>query len=67
DPSVKTRLEFLLTANGMSYSRALNSEGQVVYTSENKVIDNDKSRRVEFRIVTSSEKLVRKIYDEQDL
>ncbi|WP_339813087.1 OmpA family protein [uncultured Imperialibacter sp.] len=64
---IKKRLEFLLTANGMSYSRALNSEGEVVYTSENKAIDNDKSRRVEFRIVTSSEKLVKEIYDEQDL
>lgn len=67
DREVRKRLEFLLTANGMSYSRALNGEGEVVYTSDDKIIDNVKSRRVEFRIVTSSEKLAKEIYNEQDL
>lgn len=63
---VKKRLEFLLTANGLSFSRALNSEKEVVYTANNKTIDNTLSRRVEFKIVTSNEKLAEKILNFED-
>jgi len=63
---LKNRLEFLLTANGLSFSRALNSEKEVVYTANNKTIDNTLSRRVEFKIVTSNEKLAEKILNFED-
>lgn len=54
----KSKLDFLLTANGMSYSRALNGKGEVSYLSEtDKSIDLNKSRRVEFRINTSNQEL----------
>lgn len=58
DSAKKSRLQFLLTANGMSFSRALNDSNEVAYLSKNKGINQDKSRRVEFRIVTTNEKLI---------
>jgi outer membrane protein OmpA-like peptidoglycan-associated protein len=63
-PSLKDRLQFLFTANGLSYSRALNSSGQIFYSSPQGEIDNNRSRRVEFRVVTSNEKLVEEIYND---
>jgi outer membrane protein OmpA-like peptidoglycan-associated protein len=54
----KQRLQFLMTANGMSYSRVLNDSNQVAYLSDIKTISAQKSRRVEFRIVTSNQKLI---------
>lgn len=54
----KARLQFLMTANGMSYSRALNDLNQVSYLSKQKDINAQKSRRVEFRIVTTNQKLI---------
>lgn len=62
--SIKTRLDFLLTANGLSYSRALNEQKDVSYLSSDKSIDNDLSRRVEFKIVTSNEELAEEIIKE---
>lgn len=53
----KSDLDYRLTANGMSFSRALNKEGKVAAISEDKSIDLNKSRRVEFRINTSNEEL----------
>jgi outer membrane protein OmpA-like peptidoglycan-associated protein len=47
-------IEFWLTANGLSYGRALDADGNFCYES-GKPINLDKSRRVEFRIVTSGE------------
>lgn len=58
DSTKKSRLQYLLTANGMSYSRALNDSNEVAYLSNNKSINQDKSRRVEFRIVTTNQKLI---------
>jgi flagellar motor protein MotB len=58
DSIKKARLQYLLTANGMSYSRSLNDSNEIAYISKNKGINLDKSRRVEFRIVTSNQKLV---------
>lgn len=58
DSVKRERLEFLMTANGMSYSRALNDSGEVAYLSHDKRKSNDQSRRVEFRIVTTNQKLV---------
>lgn len=54
----RVRLDFLLTANGMSYSRALNRKGEVSQLSkDDNSVDLNKSRRVEFRINTSNEEL----------
>ena len=45
-------LDFWLTANGLSYGKAIDEDG--VYTIvSGKKINRDKSRRVEFRIVTT--------------
>lgn len=59
--SIKQRLDFLFTANGLSYSRALNNSNEVFYLSDDKTVNNDLSRRVEFKIVTSNEELAESI------
>lgn len=53
----RQRLQYWLTANGMSYSRSLDDEGNLSYLS-GKSINRDMSRRVEFRIITRSDKLL---------
>jgi outer membrane protein OmpA-like peptidoglycan-associated protein len=53
----KNRLQYWLTANGLSYGRSVDNEFKLTYESK-KQIDNDKSRRVEFRIVTTSEAII---------
>jgi outer membrane protein OmpA-like peptidoglycan-associated protein len=58
EESKKERLQFLMTANGMSYSRALNYSNEVSYLSNLKSISPEKSRRVEFRIITTNQKLI---------
>ena len=50
-------LQFWITANGLSYGRTLDNNNKLTYISKNK-IDIEKSRRVEFKIVTTSEVLV---------
>jgi outer membrane protein OmpA-like peptidoglycan-associated protein len=59
--SIRSRLDFLFTANGLSYSRALNVNKEVSYLSSDKSVDNDLSRRVEFKIVTSNGELAEEI------
>lgn len=56
----KTMLQFWLTANGLSYGRTLDNNSQFTFTSKNPP-NEELSRRVEFRIVTTSEKLVDKV------
>jgi outer membrane protein OmpA-like peptidoglycan-associated protein len=56
--TLRQRLQFLMTANGMSYSRALNDSSEVSYLSAHSRINNDLSRRVEFKLVTTNQKLV---------
>ncbi len=56
--SKKERLQYLMTANGMSYSRALNDSNEIAYLSKNKSINCDKSRRVEIKIITTNQKLI---------
>lgn len=56
-PEKKQILQFWITANGLSYGRTLDSNKKLTYISKN-IIDIKKSRRVEFRIVTTSEILV---------
>lgn len=61
-PELKSKLDFLLTANGMSYSRALNNHGEISALSHiDHTIDINKSRRVEFKINTSNDDLKRNL------
>ena len=56
-------LQFWLTANGLSFGRTLDSNKELTYISK-KPTDNEKSRRVEFRIVTTSEILVERVIEQ---
>ena len=53
----KQLLEYWFTANGLSYGKALDSEGDFIIRS-GKPIDRAHSRRVEFRIVTSGDEIL---------
>jgi outer membrane protein OmpA-like peptidoglycan-associated protein len=59
----KQRLQYWLTANGLSYGRTIDVNSNLTFNSNN-AIDPDKSRRVEFRIVTTSELLVDKVIEQ---
>ena len=59
DTSDKKKLQYLLTANGLSYGRSLDKNGRLTYLS-NDSADNLNCRRVEFRIVTTSDELIKK-------
>jgi outer membrane protein OmpA-like peptidoglycan-associated protein len=56
-PEDKERLQFWLTANGLSYGRTVDNTYKISFDSK-QPIDNDKSRRVEFRIITTSEAII---------
>lgn len=58
--SDKLLLKHLLTANGYSYSRALDASGNEIFRTQNK-IDDDKSRRVEIRIITDEKAVLEKL------
>lgn len=53
----KQLLEYWFTANGLSYGKALDSDGDFTIRS-GKPIDRAHSRRVEFRIVTSGDEIL---------
>jgi outer membrane protein OmpA-like peptidoglycan-associated protein len=56
-PDEKERLQYWLTANGLSYGRTLDKNGNL--THKNKLTpDNEKCRRVEFKIVTKTDELI---------
>ncbi len=55
--SEKRQMEFWFTANGLSYGKSLDANGEYSNISNNS-IDLTKSRRVEFRIVTSGEEVL---------
>ena len=61
--SKEQRLQFWLTANGLSYGRTLD-ENKELTAIRGKSVNNSYSRRVEFRIITSSENLVDKVIKE---
>ena len=57
DEKQRRMLEFWFTSNGLSYGKAVDSNGE--YTARSgKPIDKDRSRRVEFRIVTTGEEVL---------
>lgn len=53
----KQQIDYWLTANGMSYGKALDNDGRFVQVSR-KPINPDLSRRVEIRIVTSGDEIL---------
>jgi outer membrane protein OmpA-like peptidoglycan-associated protein len=57
------RLQFLLTANGLSYGRTLDKNRELTAITK-ELVDNKNSRRVEFKIVTTSEDLVERVLRE---
>jgi outer membrane protein OmpA-like peptidoglycan-associated protein len=57
------QLQFWLTANGLSYGRTLDSDKKLTAVS-GQSINNANSRRVEFRIITTSENLVEQVLKE---
>ena len=59
----KERLQYWLTANGLSYGRTIDANSNLTFNS-NTEIDQNKSRRVEFKIVTTSEILVEKVIEQ---
>ncbi len=61
--STEQKLQFWLTANGLSYGRTLDDNKQLTTISGNQA-NNDFSRRVEFRIITTSETLVEQVLKE---
>lgn len=50
-------LQYWLTANGLSFGRTVDANDSLSIFSRSP-IDNDKSRRVEFRIVTTSDEII---------
>lgn len=59
----KERLQYWLTANGLSYGRTLDKNGNL--THKNKLPpDNEKCRRVEFKIVTKTDELINEQIDQ---
>lgn len=56
-PTDRAQLQFWLTANGLSYGRSVNSSGEFSFYNNGEV-DESKSRRVEFRILTTSEEIL---------
>jgi outer membrane protein OmpA-like peptidoglycan-associated protein len=53
----KEMLQYWITANGLSFGRTVDTSDNLSIFSK-QVIDNDKSRRVEFRIVTTSDEII---------
>lgn len=57
DLEKKSFLRFITTSNGLAFGKALDNDGKYKYLSGNN-INTDKSMRVEFRIVTNSQKVI---------
>ncbi len=55
----KDRLQYWLTANGLSFGRQLDKTGREIYRT-GAPADPTTCRRVEFRIVTASDELIKK-------
>lgn len=57
----KEIIRYWVTANGLGFGRALDSEGKLVHDTDQAI--SPLSRRVEFRIVTADDKLIKQIMD----
>jgi outer membrane protein OmpA-like peptidoglycan-associated protein len=62
--STEQKMQFWLTANGLSYGRTLDDDNNLTNDSH-KPINNTNSRRVEFKIVTKSDSLVIDYYNKK--
>jgi outer membrane protein OmpA-like peptidoglycan-associated protein len=62
-PEKVSLIDFLLTANGLSFGRTVDDNGELTIIS-GLPVNNEKSRRVEFRIITTSDKLIEKVLKE---
>ncbi len=58
----QNRLMFMLTANGLSFGRTVDSTFQLTHVSGN-AIDHSLSKRIEFKVVTKSEELQKALND----
>lgn len=58
--STKEQLQYWITANGLSYGHALDNDKRESFHTK-KTINAQFSRRVEFRIITTSEQLIEEI------
>ena len=54
----KEKLTFLVTANGLSYGRMLNDNDSLTYKAKTGKLSLNKSRRVEFRIISATDKIL---------
>ena len=63
DKDSKDTATFLLSANGFGYGRAIDSSNNFVYNTKHKISSN--SRRVEFKIITNSEELIKNLIKNQ--
>ena len=64
-PQQRKLLDYWFTANGLSYGKALDSNGEYAAQS-GKPIDMEQSRRVEFRIVTTGEEVLENFVNKKD-
>ena len=64
-PEQRKLLDFWFTANGLSYGKALDSNDKYVAIS-NDTIDRARSRRVEFRIITSSDEIIENFVEKNE-
>ncbi|MAT38111.1 MAG: hypothetical protein CL946_00755 [Ectothiorhodospiraceae bacterium] len=66
DGETRRLIQFWLTATGFSSGRTLDADGQ--FTLRNATVEDDnRSRRVEFRIITKTDEVVQKILKEMEL
>ncbi|MDY2942339.1 MAG: OmpA family protein [Paludibacteraceae bacterium] len=56
-PDQQKMLEYWFTANGLSYGKSLDKDGEYTFISK-QPIDRNLSRRVEFRIVTNGDEIL---------
>jgi len=64
-PEQRQRIDFWFTANGLSYGKALDVNEEYVFETK-RPIDMDKSRRVEFRLITSGEEVLENFVNRKD-
>ena len=62
-PQQQRLLEYWFTSNGLSYGKSLDNEGNYTIHS-GEPINLQKSRRVEFRIITSGDEILENFVNE---
>ncbi len=62
-PCFNSKLQAILTANGYSFARPLDDDKNYAYETGKK-INNEYSRRVEFRLITKSESVIERLQNQ---